>query len=313
MPDLSTPGNPPAEPAGRFYLADPSGRVTGHVDVATPGSAPPAGAASPVSVPPAGAASGTGAVEAGTAASEATAGEGTAKFAQLVGRVNTARPVVRGAMAMSGTIFALAVDVAATANLGNPWLYYNRRDTWKNLSEGVRGKRRDVRQGVLDITDWVGPAKAKMEDYSRFTLDESLFSSLADTSSELSSVMHGVGSEVTEYDASVATVYATSAPVIRSMMALSAGNPMSTVMLSTYITAFAGTLLNLIKQLWDIYNKAGGDMTAIEAKQAGALKAAFWQGGDPSGHERDLALPQTLTKNANIADPDFWGVLPGSH
>ncbi|HLU70646.1 MAG TPA: hypothetical protein VKZ82_00575, partial [Nonomuraea sp.] len=56
-------------------------------------------------------------------------------FKRLVTQLNPLRQTTRGAMLLSGLgVAALAMDVAATANLGNPFLFYDRRETWKEMS-----------------------------------------------------------------------------------------------------------------------------------------------------------------------------------
>src|SRR5690606_36643609 len=177
-------------------------------------------------------------------------------FRRLITNLNPLRQQTRTAMAMSGLgMFALAMDVAATLNLGNPFLFYDRRETWKELSGGLKGARSDVWYGFFGqdgtgeggmSSHWTGEARSALASYIRFNLT-GLYDELGKVSDQSSTTMQKLYKEVLEYDLSVFAFYASSAPVLRAVARLSA-HPVGRAALITAATTVATILGNLVKQ-----------------------------------------------------------------
>jgi hypothetical protein len=231
-------------------------------------------------------------------------------FRKLVSDLNALRHPTRTAMAMSGVgVAALIADAAAVLNLGNPHLYYTRRETWKEMSGHLEGNRLDLWRSFFDdiSPNWTGEARQVTQSYIRFNADM-LFDRLGKTSDEMSSIMQSQYKEVLEYDLSLFAMYATSGPISRSLVALAAANPVGKVALVTYVATFGLGLANLIKQFADIYTSNESDLNKVELK-LNDLKAAFWKGGDPANGARDLNLPSALTDPQNIHNR-YWTRSP---
>ncbi|MEV4549582.1 hypothetical protein [Nonomuraea wenchangensis] len=226
-------------------------------------------------------------------------------FKRLVTGLNPLRQNTRAAMAMSGLgAGALALDVAATLNLGNPFLFYDRRETWKEMSGALEGNRSNLWRGYFDqiSPNWKGTAAETLQQYVRFNVN-GLFSQLGKVGDEMSGAMHGQYKEVLEYDLSVFGLYAASAPILRSLAAMSTTHPVARVALMTQVGVFTTALGNLVKQFADVYNSYEGDLNKLELK-LNDLKGAFYNSGDPAKGPRDLRLSPAL------ADPqrtdDVW-------
>ncbi|MEW9546965.1 hypothetical protein [Nonomuraea sp. NPDC050783] len=226
-------------------------------------------------------------------------------FKRLVTGLNPLRQSTRGAMMMSGLgAAALALDVAATLNLGNPFLFYDRRETWKEMSGSMEGSRTDLWRGYFDqvAPNWRGSAAEALTQYIRFNADM-LFDKLGKVGQEMSGAMHNQFKEVLEYDLSVFGLYATSAPVLRSLAAMSTTHPVARVALMTQVGVFTTALGNLVKQFADVYNSYEGDLNKLELKLTD-LKGAFYKSGDPELGARDLGLTPTIDDPGRV--DDMW-------
>jgi hypothetical protein len=276
---MSTPSNQPAKlivpgqsttAAGtqQLHLANTSGAVTRTVQV------PPAAAA----------------------ATRADNGF----FKRLMTELAPRRGMARTAMVMSGLgTAALALDVAATLNLGNPFLFYDRRETWKEMSGSLEGNRSDMWRGYFDnvAPNWKGHAVQMLQQHIRFNVN-GLFSQLGKISDEMSGSMHTQFKEVAEYDLSVLGLYASQAPILRTLANLSA-HPVGRAALMTQVGFFMGGLGNLLKQFADIYVTNEGELNKLELK-LNDLRGAFYQSGDPAKGPRDLNL------SGDIENKDIW-------
>ena len=223
-------------------------------------------------------------------------------FRRLITRLNPLRQTTRSAMALSGLgLAALALDVAATANLGNPFLFYDRRETWKEMSGALEGGRSNLWRGYFDkvAPHWKGQAVEILQRHIRFNVN-SLFGRLGDVSDEMSGAMHNQYKEVLEYDLSVFGLYATSAPILRTLASMSA-HPVARVALMTQVGVFTTALSNLVKQFADVYNSYEGDLNKLELK-LNDLKGAFHESGDPRRGPRDLRLPSTFDDPRRVGD-----------
>ncbi|MEV4104970.1 hypothetical protein AB0J42_32420 [Nonomuraea sp. NPDC049649] len=229
-------------------------------------------------------------------------------FKRLVTQLNPLRQTTRGAMLLSGLgVAALAMDVAATANLGNPFLFYDRRETWKEMSGSLEGGKWNVWRGYFDdvAPNWKGQASSMLNQYVRFNVT-GLFDQLGKVGDEMSGAMHNQFKEVLEYDLSVLGLYAGSAPILRALAAMSA-HPVGRVALMTQVGVFTTALGNLVKQFADVYNSYEGDLNKLELK-LNDLRGAFYRSGDPDLGPRDLGLSSTIEDPGRTGD--LWVPAP---
>jgi hypothetical protein len=223
-------------------------------------------------------------------------------FRRLIGQLNILRQPTRQAMMMSGLgSAALALDVAATLNVGNPFLFYSRRDTWKEMSGALEGNRSNLWRGYFDniSPNWSGHASEMLQQYVRFNVN-GLFSQLGKVSDDMSGAMHAQFKEVAEYDLSVLGLYAGSAPILRTLAAMST-HPVGRAALMAQVGVFTGALGNLLKQFADIYVTNEGELNKLELK-LNDLRGAFYNSGNPDLGARDLNLSPNI-ENKNIWDP----------
>ncbi|TDD12823.1 hypothetical protein E1292_00775 [Nonomuraea deserti] len=225
-------------------------------------------------------------------------------YKRLIAQLNPLRQSTRAAMAMSGIgVAALALDVAATLNLGNPFLFYDRREQWKEMSGLLEGSRSNLWRAYFDdiSPNWKGAAVETLQQYVRFNVN-GLYGQLGKVSDEMSGTMHSQYKEVLEYDLSVFGLYATSAPILRTVAAMSA-HPVGKVALMTQVGLFMSAAGNLVKQFADVYNSYEGDLNKLELK-LNDVRGAFFRSGNPAMGPRDLHL------TPNIEDPsmvdDYW-------
>jgi hypothetical protein len=225
-------------------------------------------------------------------------------YKKLITELNPLRQSTRGAMAMSGLgMAALALDVAATLNLGNPFLFYDRREQWKDMAGLLEGSRSDLWRSFFDdiSPNWRGDAVETLQQYVRFNVN-GLYAQLGKVSGEMSSAMHSQYKEVLEYDLSVFGLYATSAPMLRTVAMLSA-HPVGRVTLMTQVGLFMSAIGNLIKQFADVYNSYEGDLNKLELK-LNDLKGAFYKTGNPDLGARELHLTPAISDPAQLND--YW-------
>ncbi len=176
-------------------------------------------------------------------------------YKRLISELNPRRQITRSASVISGLgVAALALDVAATLNLGNPFLFYDRREQWKEMAGQLEGGRSDLWRSFFDEVspNWKGHAVDTLQRYIRFNVDI-LYNKLGEVSKEMSGAMHSQYKEVLEYDLSVFGLYATSAPVLRTVATLSA-HPVGRAALMAQVGLFMSAAGNLVKQFADVYN-----------------------------------------------------------
>lgn len=225
-------------------------------------------------------------------------------YKRLISELNPLRQSTRGAMAISGLgVAALALDVAATLNLGNPFLFYDRREQWKDMAGQLEGSRSDVWRSFFDDISphWRGMAADNLQKYVRFNVDV-LYGQLSNVSAEMSGAMHSQFKEVLEYDLSVFGLYATSAPMLRTVAALSA-HPVGRVALMTQVGLFVSAAGNLVKQFADVYNSYEGDLNKLELK-LNDLRGAFYKSGNPDLGARDLHLTPAISDPFQLKE--YW-------
>ncbi|WP_113700929.1 hypothetical protein [Nonomuraea lactucae] len=225
-------------------------------------------------------------------------------YKRLIAELNPLRQTTRAAMAMSGIgLAALALDVAATLNLGNPFLFYDRRERWKEMAGLLEGNRSDLWRSYFDdiAPHWKGQAVEMLQQYVRFNVN-GLYSQLGKVSGEMSGAMQNQYKEVLEYDLSVFGLYATSAPVLRAVAAMSA-HPVGRVALMTQVGLFMSAVGNLVKQFADVYNSYEADINKLELK-LNDLRGAFYQAGDPAKGARDLGLSPTIEDPSRL--DQYW-------
>ncbi|MET9067301.1 hypothetical protein [Streptosporangium sandarakinum] len=225
-------------------------------------------------------------------------------YRRLIAELNPLRQTTRSAMAISGLgLAALAIDVVATLNLGNPFLFYDRREQWKDMSGLLEGHRTNLWRSFFDdiAPNWSGRAVETLQQYIRFNVN-GLYSQLGKISDEMSGVMHGQYKEVLEYDLSVFGLYATSAPMLRTVATMSA-HPVGRVALMTQVGLFMSAAGNLVKQFADVYNSYESDLNKLELK-LNDLRGAFYESGDPALGARDLHLTPRIEDPARLGT--YW-------
>ncbi|GAA3197941.1 hypothetical protein [Nonomuraea roseoviolacea] len=225
-------------------------------------------------------------------------------YRRLIQGLDPLRQSNRAAMAVSGLgTAALALDVAATLNMGNPFLFYLRRELWKEMSGTLEGSRSDLWRSFFDdITpNWKGLAQQTLQQYVRFNIN-GLYGQLGKISGAMSSTMHSQYKEVMEYDLSVFGLYAASAPILRTIATMST-HPVGRAALMTQVGLFMSAAGNLVKQFADVFNKHESELNKLELK-LNDLRGAFYRSGDPARGARDLHLTDA------IADPrlvdEYW-------
>ncbi|MEV0159273.1 hypothetical protein B0I32_103246 [Nonomuraea fuscirosea] len=219
---------------------------------------------------------------------------------RLISQLNVARQPTRQAMLLSGLgVAALALDVAATLNVGNPFLFSSRRDTWKEMSGSLEGDRSNLWRGYFDdiAPNWKGDAAEILQQYVRFNVN-GLFSQLGKVSDDMSGAMQTQFKEVAEYDLSVLGLYAGSAPVFKALAGMSA-HPVGRAALLSYLGIWAGALGNLLKQFADIYVTNEGELNKLELR-LNDLLGAFYNSGKPEQGPRELNI------SPQIQHQDRW-------
>ncbi|NUW33744.1 hypothetical protein HTZ77_20225 [Nonomuraea sp. SMC257] len=225
-------------------------------------------------------------------------------YRRLLQGLNPLRQSNRAAMAVSGLgVAALALDVAATLNMGNPFLFYLRRELWKDMAGALEGSRSDLWRSFFDdITpNWKGLAQQTLQQYVRFNVN-GLYGQLGKISGEMSSTMHSQYKEVMDYDLSVFGLYAASAPLLRAVATMSA-HPLGRIALMSQITLFLSGLGNLVKQFADVYTKYESELNKLELK-LNDLRGAFYRSGDPARGARDLHLTDAIADPAQV--DEYW-------
>ncbi|HUR02000.1 MAG TPA: hypothetical protein VM347_05645 [Nonomuraea sp.] len=225
-------------------------------------------------------------------------------YKRLITELNPLRQTNRAAMAVSGLgVAALALDVAATLNLGNPFLFYDRREQWKSMAGLLEGSRSDLWRAFFDdiSPNWKGQARDTLQQYVRFNVN-GLYGQLGKITDEMSGAMHGQYKEVLEYDLSVFGLYATSAPILRTVAAMSA-HPVGRVALMTQVGLFMSAAGNLVKQFADVYNSYESALNKLELK-LNDLRGAFYRSGNPALGARDLHLTPAIADPAQL--DNYW-------
>lgn len=223
-------------------------------------------------------------------------------YKRLITNLNPLRQTTLQAGAMSGLgLAALSLDVAATLNLGNPALFHDRREIWKEMSGTLEGNRSDLWRGYFDNVSpyWSGHASEMLQQYVRFNVN-GLFGLLTKLSDDMSGTMQGQFKEVLEYDLSVIGLYTASAPIFKTLITMSA-HPVGRAALIAQLGIFLTVLGNLLKQFGDIYLTNESSLNALELR-LNELLGAFYQTGDPANGARELNLPSSITDPDQVND-----------
>ncbi|MFI6389943.1 hypothetical protein [Nonomuraea sp. NPDC050540] len=221
-------------------------------------------------------------------------------FKNLVTQVRNHDQPIRLGLAMSGAGAAGGALVVATVlNLGNPFLYRDRRETWKELHGTLKGSAWDVWITYFsEISgNWTGHAVETFQQYLRFKLI-GMFDQLGSLAKDMTEAMNSQYKEVHEYDASVGALWATSAPVFKALMAMS-GHPVGRVALMTQTGLFLTAAGTLLKQFADVYNTHESTLMDLELKLH-EVRGIFYNAGRPGMGARDLSV------HPDIEDPRHW-------
>ncbi|TMR07577.1 hypothetical protein ETD86_51490 [Nonomuraea turkmeniaca] len=220
-------------------------------------------------------------------------------FQRLIAALRRGRVQIESSFV--GTVLmasVVAVDVAAVANLGDPELFYEKRDAWMATKDSVETSRSEVWNSWTDniATNWSGDAASIVETNIRFKTN-GLFGALGDVGWEMSSAMNKQAKEVLEYDFSVLSIVLASGPVFQKLWAMRS-HPVGLVMLLTQGGIYVGLLANLITQFADLL--VANDSALYEVKgKLNNMRATFYEDGDPNKGILNFNL------SANISDPDL--------
>ncbi|MEV4892477.1 hypothetical protein AB0K48_24165 [Nonomuraea sp. NPDC055795] len=221
-------------------------------------------------------------------------------FKNLVTQMRNHNQPIRLGLAMSGAGAAGgALVVASVLNLGNPFLYYDRRETWKELHGTLKGSAWDVWITYFsEISgNWKGHAVETFQQYLRFKLI-GMFDQLGSLAKDLTGTMNSQYKEVLEYDLSAAALWTTSAPVFKALTAMSA-HPVGRVALMTQAGVFLTAAGNLLKQFADVYNTHESTLMDLELKLH-EVRGIFYTTGQPGSGARDLSV------HPDIAQARHW-------
>ncbi|MEU0566629.1 hypothetical protein ABZ297_14720 [Nonomuraea sp. NPDC005983] len=211
-------------------------------------------------------------------------------------------PITLG-LSLSGVGWAgWAIKAAVVANVGNPFLFSNQRDTWREIHGHLKGSAWDVWLTYFnDVSpNWKGHAVETLQQYLRFKLI-GMFDQLGNISKELSGTMHNQYKEVLEYDMAAFGMWTINGPIFKALSKLSA-HPAGRVALMTQTGVFLTMAGTLLKQFVDIYRTNEGELNSLQLKVMD-LKGAFYNGGDPANGARDLHVDK------DVANPAYWEIV----
>jgi hypothetical protein len=221
-------------------------------------------------------------------------------FRNLLTQVrNHNHPILAGITVAGFGLAGAGLVTASVVNLGNPFLFYDRRETWKEMHDNLKGAAWDVWLTYFgDLSPhWEGHAVGTLQQYLRFKLI-GMFDQLGVVAKDMGGTMHSQYKEVLEYDLSCAALWATSAPVFMALTKLSA-HPLGRAALITQTGVFLTAAGNLLKQFSDVYNKYEGELNDLAFK-LNDLEGLFYKMGNPSMGPRDLHVDPL------VSDPVNW-------
>jgi hypothetical protein len=217
-------------------------------------------------------------------------------FKNVVAQVRSHNHPIRLGLTMSGLgVAGGALVVASVLNLGNPFLFYDRRETWKELHGNLKGAAWDVWITYFsEISgNWKGHAVETLQQYLRFKLI-GMFDQLGSIAKDMTGTMHSQYKEVLEYDLSAAALWATAAPIFKALIQMSS-HPVGRVALMTQAGVFLTAAGNLLKQFADVYNKYESELKDLELKLH-ELRGIFYNMGNPDMGARNLHVHPDIQK-----------------
>ncbi|RJL30031.1 hypothetical protein [Bailinhaonella thermotolerans] len=228
-------------------------------------------------------------------------------FQDLLGVIKPARDRTREGMILSGAGRALlAIDLLAFLNLGDPWIFMERRDDWKAKAAELEAKRSNLWNSFFTADfypNWQGGARDALETHLRFNVN-GLFAGLKKGSTGMSESMQGLNKEIVEYDFSVAALYLGSAAIFNELVSLSRTHPLGRGKLLAQALAVGGVFANTIKQFYDVVASAQGDLNKHQLN-FNDLRASFFVDGDTS-KPRNLSMSPQVDHEGNVRNPEFW-------
>ncbi|WP_336210917.1 hypothetical protein [Nonomuraea sp. LPB2021202275-12-8] len=191
---------------------------------------------------------------------------------------------------------------AVLVNVGNPWLFSDRRDAWKEIHGHMKGNAWDIWYAYFDhiSPNWKGRAVDTLQQYLRFKLI-GMFDQLGNLSKEMSGTMQNQYNEVAQYDAAAVGLWTIEGPVFKALTKLAA-TPAGRIALMAQSTVFLTMSCTLLTQFYDVYRKFEGELNGLDLKFMD-LKGAFYLSGDPARGPRDLHMDQRVT------DSDYWSAV----
>ncbi|MFB4292809.1 hypothetical protein ACBI99_34555 [Nonomuraea sp. ATR24] len=220
-------------------------------------------------------------------------------FKKLITQIRAHNQPIQMGLAVSGFGLAgVALLSASVVNLGNPFLFYDRRETWKEMHDTLKGSAWDVWITFFHEVspNWKGHAVDTLQQYLRFKLI-GMFDQLGAVAKDMSGTMHNQYKEVLGYDMSAAALWAMSAPVFTALTKMSA-HPVGRVALMAQAGVFLTAAGNLLKQFADVYNKYESDLNDLQLK-INDLEGLFYKMGNPALGTRDLHFDQSVSEVEN--------------
>ncbi|WP_433251329.1 hypothetical protein ACQPYK_05740 [Streptosporangium sp. CA-135522] len=228
-------------------------------------------------------------------------------FKSVVGRMRSSSRVIWAGLGMSGlSIPGRVLMVAVAANLGNPLLFSDKRNTWKEMHGWLKGAGGwDTWLGYFNEIPprWKGHAVDLFQQYIRFKLT-GMFDTLGASAKDYSAAMEGQRKDVLEYDLAAVTLFTTVQDKFALLLPAST-TPMGRLALLARSAVFLTSASALLKQFADIYNQYESQLNDLEMKLYD-VKGAFYIAGDQSKGPRDMHADPA------VADPKNWTpVTPG--
>lgn len=217
-------------------------------------------------------------------------------FKNVVAQVRSHNKPIRLGLAMSGFGAAGgALVVASVVNLGNPFLFYDRRERWMELHGHLKGSAWDVWITYFSVIsgNWKGHAVETLQQYLRFKLI-GMFDQLGSIAKDMTGTMNSQYKEVLEYDLSAAAMWATAAPVFKALTKMSA-HPVGRVALMTQAGVFLTAAGTMLKQFADVYNKYESELKDLALK-LDEVQGIFYKMGNPDMGARDLHVHPDVEK-----------------
>lgn len=219
-------------------------------------------------------------------------------FKQLVAQARTQSKPIQAGLALS-IVAGIMLVMACIANIGNPFLFYDRRERWKDLHGNLKGSAWDVWITYFsEISgNWKGHAVDTLQQYLRFKLI-GMFDQLGSLAKDMTNTMNNQYKDVMQYDVSIGALLASAGPMFKTLKTMSA-HPGGRIVLLTHAGVFLTAAANLLKQFSDTYNTYESELKDLELKLH-EVQGIFYNQGKPDMGVRDLHV------HPDVAKIDHW-------